>query len=126
MPLQRLAWVAGIILGLTGVVSGALGAHALESRLSPDQLDSYETAVRFQMYHALLFVALAIAMQHLGTGRWLRLATLLLLVGVILFSGSIYLLVLTPLRPGLLTPLGGLLLILGWAALLGVQWKKGG
>jgi uncharacterized membrane protein YgdD (TMEM256/DUF423 family) len=106
--------VSGLILGLSAVILGALAAHALEQRLDADQLDAFETAVRFQMYHALLLLLLGLQKRLSGIGA----SVYLLLAGTLLFSGSIYLLVLTPLRPGLLTPLGGLLLIIGWGLLL--------
>jgi uncharacterized membrane protein YgdD (TMEM256/DUF423 family) len=104
-------------LGLTGVIAGALGAHALEKVLTPDQLDSFETAVRFQLFHALLLLILGI-WQATRPARRLLWAIWLTVAGVGCFSGSIYLLVLSPLKPGLVTPLGGLLLILAWALLL--------
>ncbi|TAE47461.1 MAG: DUF423 domain-containing protein [Bacteroidetes bacterium] len=114
MPgVSRLAFGTGALLGLTGVTLGALGAHALKNTLSPDQLGSFETAVRFQMYHAFFLLFLGIAYLH-SQHRLLRTSIWLTLAGVLLFSGSIYLLVLTPLRPGFVTPLGGLVLIAAW------------
>lgn len=109
---------AAALLGLTGVIAGAMGAHALEASLTADQLDAYETAVRFQMYHAFLLLGLALLWRGVGPAPSLRLAGWTALAGTLLFSGSIYLLVLTPLKPGLVTPLGGLVLILAWGALL--------
>ncbi len=109
----RYIYFTAALLGLIAVVAGALGAHALKTSLSPEQMGSFETAVRFQMYHALALLivgALADKYQH----KLLSRAALLILVGVICFSGSIYLLVLSPLKPGIVTPIGGLILMFGW------------
>lgn len=114
------ALISGLLLGLSAVILGALAAHALEQRLDEDPLDAFETAVRFQMYHALLLILLGLQKRISGIGA----AVGLLLAGTLLFSGSIYLLVLTPLRPGLLTPLGGLLLIIGWGLLLPPAFRR--
>lgn len=109
----------GALLGLLAVISGALGAHALADTLTPEQLGSYETAVRFQMYHALAFMALGIIAKVFGPSRWLAGVWWSWLLGTLMFSGSIYALVLTPANPWFVTPMGGLFLMVGWA-LLGV------
>jgi len=127
MKLSRMSIALGAVLGLTAVIAGALGAHALEKSLSADQLDSFETAVRFQMYHALAFLALgAISygpkIKGLATVFWLW------LIGTIFFSGSIYLLVLTQINSSILgpiTPIGGSILIFGWAALIIWALRRG-
>ena len=113
----NLAYLTGAIFGFLGVITGALGAHALESVLTPDQLDSYETAVRFQMYHALLLILLGNLMEK-NESKWITYSVYSLILGTILFSGSIYVLVLTSIPVGLLTPLGGLLLIAGWSMII--------
>ncbi len=114
----RFSYVAGGFLGLSGVVLGALGAHALKPVLEPSQLDSFETAVRFQMYHALLLILLGAILERQPHHALLHWASRLVTIGTLLFSGSIYLLVLSPLSLGLVTPLGGVVLIAGWALLL--------
>lgn len=114
---QKMALFSGALLGLTAVIAGAFGAHALENRLAPDALDAYETAVRFQFFHALLLMFLGILVgNHPHTA--LRLGIRSALIGILMFSGSIYFLTLTPLKPGILTPIGGVFLILAWGALL--------
>ena len=113
----RWALVSGAFLGLTGVIAGAMGAHALEEVLSPDLLDAFKTAVRFQMYHALGLLLLGILSER-HTSTLLKWTTGLFFAGTLLFSGSIYLLALTPLKVGIVTPIGGTLLILGWGLLL--------
>ena len=119
----RSAFLLGSVLGLTAVILGAMGAHLLKSRLNPEQLVSFETAVRFQMYHAfflLLMGLLYLRSQH----RLLRAAIWLALAGVVMFSGSIYVLIFTPLPVGPVTPAGGLLMITAWAALGIWAWRQ--
>ncbi|ABF45066.1 protein of unknown function DUF423 [Deinococcus geothermalis DSM 11300] len=101
--------VAGGVLAALAVAFGAFGAHALKSRLDPGLLADFETAVRYQMYAAL-------ALLVLGAQPAQRRAPLLLLAGAVLFSGSLYVLALSGVRwLGAVTPLGGLLLIAGFA-----------
>ena len=110
----------GFLLGLLAVILGALGAHALKPLLTEVQLDSFETGVRFQMYHALLLIILS---QIPSIAN--RTVLILIVLGTLLFSVSIYLLnVQAPLGLGSLnflgpiTPIGGLLLISAWLLLL--------
>ena len=110
-------FAAGSFLAGTGVLLGAFGAHGLKSRLSPDLLAVFETAVRYQMYHGLALLAVAWAATRwssslIGISGWM------FVVGILVFSGSLYILALTGIRwLGAMTPLGGLLLILGWLLL---------
>lgn len=116
--------VAGSLSALIAVAAGAFGAHALRARLAEDLLVVFETAARYQMYHAfaLLFVAWA-ATQWPSTA--LLVAGLLFLGGTVLFSGSLYLLALTGIRWwGAVTPLGGLLFLGGWLALAVGIWRR--
>jgi len=113
----RSAALMGAILGGLAVAAGALGAHALRTRLSSDSLAVFETAVRYQMAHALalLFVASLLRQDPTRAARW---AATLFAGGVVLFSGSLYVLAFGPVPGiGILTPLGGLLLLAGWIAL---------
>lgn len=110
--------IAGALAMAVAVAAGAFGAHGLEARLSPEALGWWETGARYHVYHALgLFVVGGLA--ALGpTGRALRVAGWGLVVGLILFSGSLYLLALTDLRwLGMVTPLGGTSWIIAWIAL---------
>ena len=95
-----------------------LGAHALRSRLTPELLAAFETGVRYQMYHALAIIAVGLMMAR--TGGWLySTAGWLFTAGVVLFSGSLYVLALTGATIfGAITPIGGLLLLAGWACLI--------
>ena len=117
------------ILGMIAIILGAFGAHALKKVLSIEQLSTFETGVRYQMYHALFLLFLGL-MKDI-TQKAKRTIYFLVLFGVILFSGSIYLLATNDLTSfdfkiiGFVTPIGGLLLILGWGVLLlNIKKKK--
>ena len=112
MTRRWLLW--GSILAALAVAAGAFGAHALSSRLAPDMLSVYETAVRYQMYHALGLLAVA-WMTTQDDARLPDIAGYLFVAGVALFSGSLYALVLTGTNwLGAVTPLGGVAFIGGW------------
>jgi uncharacterized membrane protein YgdD (TMEM256/DUF423 family) len=108
----------GAVLGFLGVVLGAFGAHALKSRLSPEMLAVFETGVRYQMYHTFAVLIVAAGIGRVGNARLLAMAGWFFSAGILLFSGSLYALALT--REGILgaiTPVGGLLFLIGWACL---------
>lgn len=108
---------AGAALALLGVALGAFGAHGLRARMSAEDLAIFETGVRYQMYHALALFAVAWAVSR-WPGAAVNAAGWLFIVGVLVFSGSLYMLVLTGTRwLGAITPLGGVALILGWGLL---------
>jgi len=110
--------VAGAVLIVIAIILGAFGAHALKERLDANQLTSFETGVRYQMYLGFSLVILGLNVSKFQFGfKWV---SGLLLTGIILFSGSIYGLSLQSLFGvkmsflGPITPLGGLLMIIGW------------
>jgi len=111
-------WLAAAaLLGASGVALGAFGAHGLRARLTPERLESWETAVLYHLLHAVALLALALFAR--ATGRGIALPAGLWTAGVLLFSGSIYLLALGgPRWLGPVTPLGGLSLLAGWLSLL--------
>lgn len=116
--MPRLLIASGAAFGLLAVALGAFGAHALKTRLAPDMLSVFETGARYQMYHAL-------AILLIGTLALSRPSALLsaagaaMMIGVFVFSGSLYLLALTETRwLGAITPLGGLAFLGGWALFL--------
>lgn len=117
-------WLAiGALLGLTGVAMGAMGAHLLADVIVEGRADTFETAVRYQMYHALALMGVAY-LQERWPGQLLRLTGWLFTAGVILFSGSLYVLALTDIGiMGAIAPLGGAAFISGWAILLLVALK---
>lgn len=112
----------GAFFGMLAIILGAFGAHALKKVLSLDALATFETGVKYQMYHAifLLFVGLATEISQKAK----KTIYYLVVVGVLFFSGSIYLLATNSLTSfdfktiGFITPIGGFLLILAWGALL--------
>lgn len=122
--MQKTYLIAGAICGLLGVVLGAFGAHVIRESVSPDTLAVYETGVRYQFYHAFALLAVGI-LSAWFPGKTLWAAGLLFLAGIILFSGSLYLITFMQSQGkevsrgiGILTPVGGLLLIAGWILLL--------
>lgn len=118
IPGERLWFALGALFAGLGVAAGAFGAHALKRLLSLDQLAVFETAVRYQMVHALALLAVAWACTR-WPDRRVGVAGGLFVAGIVLFSGSLYLLALTgATRFGLLTPFGGLALLAGWGWLL--------
>ncbi len=111
-------FLLGSISGGLAVALGAFGAHALKARLTPDLLTTFETGVRYQMYHALALLAVALAMARVPVTSLFTLAGWLFLIGTLLFSGSLYLLCFTRRRwLGAITPFGGLAFIAGWVCL---------
>jgi uncharacterized membrane protein YgdD (TMEM256/DUF423 family) len=116
----------GALLMIIGVGAGAFGAHGLSSYFSrfPNLEGTYETAVRYHIYHALgiLFVAWAAVQWPGALTSW---AGYLMLAGVIIFSGSLYLLVFTRMSwLGAITPIGGVALLAGWACLFIAAWRQ--
>lgn len=117
-PGARLFIALGAMLAALAVVLGAFGAHALKTRLPPDLLEVYHTAVQYHFWHALGLLAVGLALRQVPDAAWLRAAGWLLTAGVVLFCGSLYLLAFTGARwLGAVTPLGGVAFILGWLAL---------
>jgi uncharacterized membrane protein YgdD (TMEM256/DUF423 family) len=117
MDSTRLFAALAAVLALVGVALGAFGAHGLRGMLSAQDLATFETGVRYQMYHALALLGVAWA-----TTRWPGGSTVaagwLFVAGILIFSGSLYVLVLTGQRwLGAVTPLGGLSFLLGWGLL---------
>ena len=119
----RAAATIAALLGAAGVGLGAFGAHALRSRLEPRDLEIFETAVRYQMYHAFALLAAAWLLSRNAPGA--SAAAWAFLAGVIVFSGSLYLMVATGQRwLGAVTPLGGLLLIAGWLLMAAAGFRS--
>jgi uncharacterized membrane protein YgdD (TMEM256/DUF423 family) len=114
---------AGILLALATAL-GAFGAHALKAQLSPDRLQVYETAVRYHFFNALGLLGIGLTLRFVDAPavRW---ASLLVLVGIVLFSGSLYALTFgAPRLFGIVTPFGGLALITGWICFAAGVWRS--
>ncbi len=119
--MNKTIFLAGIVFGLSGILLGAFGAHGLEKLIDVKALQTYETGVKYQMYHALFLIVLAGLKPIKPESK--KLVFYLILIGIVLFSFSIYLLALNDLTAfdfkaiAFLTPLGGVLLVLGWGVL---------
>ncbi len=114
----------GAVLAALAVALGAFGAHALKARLAPDSLAIWQTAAQYHFWHALGVIAAGLALAQVPGSGWLRAAGILLALGVLLFSGSLYALALSGVRGfGAVTPFGGLAFILGWLALAIGAWR---
>ena len=126
--MERKTILTAAFLGMISIAFGAFGAHALKAVLTIDQLATFETGVRYQMYHALFL--LFIATQKTISDKKRRTILLLVSLGVLLFSGSIYLLATNSLTSfdfkiiGFVTPIGGLLLIVSWLLLFIEVFRK--
>lgn len=134
--------VIAAIFGATGVMLGAFGAHGLRALLTPERMGTFQTAVSYQMWHALGILGVAILGAQLTATpnvkeaypasdqkvlSWLRRSAIALTLGTLIFCGSLYLLVLLD-KPilGAITPLGGVAMILGWFSLAyaALLWRK--
>lgn len=115
--MNRTFWMLGCTFALVAVAAGAFGAHAMRARLEPEMLAVWETGARYQMYHALALLAVAMAAGRWPGGGWSA-AGWLFTAGIVVFSGSLYVLAFSGVRwLGAVTPLGGLCFLGGWIAL---------
>ena len=120
--MDRFFFLSGAIAAFIAVALGAFGAHSLRTKLSADMLNIFEVGVRYQMYHALGLIAVAWAMTRWPAAN-LNAAGWAFIVGIVVFSGSLYLLSATDIRwLGAITPIGGLAFLIGWAILV---WSVG-
>lgn len=120
----RLVLIIASLYGGLAVCTGAFGAHALGSQLSERMLSVWHTAVQYQIYHALALLAVGLLMRLGFTGTPITLAAWAFILGTLLFSGSLYLLATTGLKAlGPVTPIGGMMLIIGWITLLIGIWR---
>ncbi len=122
--MTRLFVLIGAVAAGVAVAAGAFGAHGLEGRVAPARLEAFKTGAAYQMYHALalLFVGWAAAQGWGAAACW---AGYLFALGIVLFSGSLYLLVLTDASwLGLVTPFGGAAFLAGWVLLAWAAWQQ--
>lgn len=124
--MARLFLTLAAVSGFLAVAFGAFGAHGLRERLTPDMLAIFEVGVRYQMYHALALVGVALALERWPSGP-LAIAGWSFITGTLIFSGSLYVLTLTGVRwLGAITPIGGVAFLVGWAALAWAAWSGSG
>lgn len=108
----------GSVNAALAVILGAFGAHALKTRIAEQMLAVYQTGIQYHFYHAAGLLIVAVIAWHLPTSSWLRWSGGLMFAGIILFSGSLYMLALTNIRwLGAITPFGGTAFILAWICL---------
>lgn len=122
--MDRLFFALASLLSGLGVALGAFGAHAMRGRVAENLLANYETGVRYHFYHALALFAVVIAIQRWPSSSLPVIAGWLFIVGIVIFSGSLYIMAFTGLRwLGAITPIGGVALIAAWVCLLLVAWR---
>jgi uncharacterized membrane protein YgdD (TMEM256/DUF423 family) len=115
-PAAKLFIVLGAVAAALAVALGAFGAHALRAKLAPDLLAVYRTGVEYHFYHALGLILVGLASQHLPGSGPLRAAGWLMAIGIVLFSGSLYVLAVSGIRAlGAVAPIGGIAFIAAWA-----------
>jgi uncharacterized membrane protein YgdD (TMEM256/DUF423 family) len=127
--MSRLFLILGAASAAIGVGAGAFGAHALRARLEPRLLEVFETGARYQMYHALALVAVAVLLARWegAPRRWAVASGWCFVAGTVLFAGSLYALALTGVgRFGAITPLGGVAFLAGWVVLALAAARRGG
>ena len=126
MTPPRALLAGGAAAALVAVAAGAFGAHGLEGRVEPRLVEVFETAARYQMYHALGLLALGLAAARWPDPLW-GVAGALFGIGILVFSGSLYTLALTGIGwLGAVTPAGGLAFLAGWAAAAAAAWRSAG
>jgi uncharacterized membrane protein YgdD (TMEM256/DUF423 family) len=128
--MYKQAMTAGAVFAALAVILGAFGAHALKEKLSAEMLQAYETGVRYQFYHSFALLAAGIAYLSFPAKK-LKLASTFFIVGISLFSGSLYAMAFMSMQGmslgpiGIITPIGGVFFIIGWLLfLLGILQKK--
>ena len=121
----KILLVLTALSGFSSVALGAFGAHGLKAYLSSQMLSVYQTGVQYQMFHTLALLVIANMMLKDLNNLWLSITSISWLLGILFFSGSLYLLALTGTKwLGAITPLGGLLFLVGWLSLAIAAWKE--
>lgn len=122
--MHKPALTSGALFAALAVIIGAFGAHALKEKLGPELLPVFETGVKYQFYHSFALLATGLAFMAFPY-KQLKLATIFFVIGIVLFSGSLYVLALMKANEqvglggvGILTPIGGMFFVLGWLMLL--------
>ncbi|MBC8548736.1 MAG: DUF423 domain-containing protein [Candidatus Brocadiales bacterium] len=116
--IEKASLIAGLFFGATGIILGAIGSHALNG-YPEETLKSFQIGTKYQIYHALFLLILGL-LERRYPGRLMSLSIFGTIAGIVLFSGSLYLLTLANIKIGMITPIGGMLLISAWI-LLSIQ-----
>lgn len=119
MPMNKRLWIKiAALSSLISVALGAFAAHGLESVLSDQRMEVFQTAVKYQLFHSLALLAVISLQDDLLQPRWKIISLRCLLLGIVLFCGSLYLLVMTNISAlGMITPIGGTAFMIGWLSL---------
>jgi uncharacterized membrane protein YgdD (TMEM256/DUF423 family) len=122
---MRIFVLLGSLSAFLGVALGAFGAHGLKTRVTPEMLTVWQTGVQYHLVHALGLVLIGILCELMPGVSLIRNAGWMLLAGSVLFSGSLYIMVLSDIRAlGMITPFGGLAFLIGWLLLAIAAWQK--
>lgn len=120
----KMTFLFAALSGLMSVALGAFGAHALRGSLEPRLMNAFETGVTYQMSHSLVLLVVCLLAEQWGKSLVIQFSALAFVLGIVLFSGSLYALALTGLKwLGPVTPIGGLALLAGWLGLLLGIWQ---
>jgi uncharacterized membrane protein YgdD (TMEM256/DUF423 family) len=124
--MNKLTLGIGSILAGLAVIAGAFASHSLRGYLTDSALSIWQSAVRYQMYHSLALLLVGILMRlEKSVSPWLNISAIAFIIGIVLFSGSLYTLSLTGIKWfGMITPIGGVAFILGWICLATFSWKS--
>lgn len=124
--MQRVWMTVGAVMTMLSVAIGAFGAHMLKEKIGPDAIAVYETGVQYHMIHAVALLIVGLTAGQLGVSSKLKWAARLLFIGIIVFSGSLYVLSITGIKVlGAITPLGGVAFIAGWLLFALDVWQRG-
>jgi uncharacterized membrane protein YgdD (TMEM256/DUF423 family) len=123
--LARFFLIIAAVSGFFAVVIGAFATHGLKKVLTPEMIEVVKTGVQYQMYHALALLLIGLWISHKPATPGLKAGALAFILGILLFSGSLYALALgAPRWFGPITPLGGFCFLIGWLCLLGAAWRS--
>ena len=115
---QQVFLILSGLLGFLAVAGGAFGAHYLKYRLAPESLTIFEVAIRYQLYHVLALIGV-VALMSFSPSIWFNLSGWFFIIGTIIFSGSLYALIISGIKTwGPVTPIGGIILLLGWLSIM--------
>ena len=121
---MKLFIILGSLNALIGVALGAFGAHGLKTKVAPEMLTVWNTAVQYHLIHALGLLLIGILFHLMPNAPLIKTAGWAILLGIVLFSGSLYALVLTGTKPlGIITPIGGVAFLVGWLLIAIAAWR---